>query len=488
MRFNLLAVSMTLTSTLIFSGCSQDKTETPKKSEEQQPANRSKNFTGSATVKVVNQFGEPVQAKILIGSSEGAPFKGNFISTDASGSAKVPADWTTPQHVTVDADGYIRQTILNQDPSDLTIKLNPSYLASRAEIKGQVTGLPVVNGDKFIDFALVMPGMSRSDLLNFDLNSVISPYSDTLTAAGSSYPMPSNVSLPTQTENYIINVTLTKPVYRMIAPTLGPKRMFAARGKFPFKDVVKELRAGKPFYELINYFSLQGGGIRDITLLGPQTALDLPGNEIEFKSTLKVQAPTAATDEVLLVLAASDIASSLIPTDIKKPAQGETLNLSSMTDKPAYVVSVIKRQAEFMQPVPGADRLSAAMSAYTENIKPVLLPLVEDPTITNTNGLEITLPAAPVKTGINPLAVSAMISDLVDVPNGTATITNVNRRWEVIGLGWNQKIQLPNWPLSNMTTKKRVEINFIGSSTTASTQLDTLVQDATHVTHASKDF
>ena len=488
MRFKLMSASVVLASTLLFWGCSQDKTESVNTGLKE-VSNKRIFINGQAQVKVVNQYGEPVQAKILIGTSDGVPFKGNFIVTTAAGVAMIPKEWTTPQHVTVDANGYIRQTLLNQDPSNLTIKLNQTYLATRAEVKGEVTSLPVVNGDKLIDFALVMPGMSRGDLLNFDLNSVISPYSDTLTAVGQSNPIPSNVSLPTQKESYFIGVTLTKPQYRMYTPSYGPKRVYAARGRFVFKDVVKELQNGTPFYELINYFSILGGGIRDITLTGPSTTLDLPGTELEFKSTLKVQSPVAATDEVLLVLAASDVASSLIPTDIKKPEQGATLSLSSLADKPAYVISVIKRKAEFMAATPGADRLTAALTAYTDNIKPVLLPLVENPTITTTNGIEITLPAAPVKEGINPLAVSAMISDLVEVQNGADKITNVNRRWEVLGAGWNAKIQLPNWPLDNMATKKRVEINFIGSTTNTSTPLDeSLIQAATHVTHASKDF
>ncbi|MBC7466185.1 MAG: hypothetical protein H7256_09340 [Bdellovibrio sp.] len=487
MRFKLVSASVVLASTLLFWGCSQDKSETPKT--DSQILNERMRITGQAQIKVVNQYGEPLAAKILVGSSEGVPFAGNFIQTSSDGVAIIPKQWTSAQHVTIEANGYIRQTLLNQDPANLTIKLNPTYLATRAEVKGEVTSLPVVNGDKLIDFALVMPGMSRGDLLNFDLNSVISPYSDTLTAVGQSNPIPSNVSLPTQKESYFIGVTLSKPQYRMYTPTYGPKRVYAARGRFVFKDVVKELQNGTPFYELINYFSILGGGIRDITLTGPSTALDIPGTELEFKSTLKVQAPVAAADEVLLVLAASDVASSLIPTDIKKPEQGATLNLSSLSNKPAYIISVKKRKAEFMATTPGADRLTAAISVYVDNIKPTLLPLVESPTITTANGIEITLPAAPVTAGINPLAISAAISDLVDVQNGTDKITNVNRRWEILGAGWNAKIQLPNWPLENMASKKRVEINFIGSTTNTSTPLDdSLIQAATHVTHASKDF
>lgn len=474
-------------------GCSNDKSESPKSDMARfvwvasQEAN--------ASIKVLNQFGEPLaQAQILVGSAENNPFKGNFLTTDKNGVVKVPTAWVSEEHVTVEAAGFIRQTLLSQKPGDITLKLNPSYLPQRPEVKGQVSGLPVSNGDKLVDFALVIPGMTRSDLLNFDLNAVISPFSDTITIIGQQAKIPGNVSLPTQKESYIFPITLSKPIYRLTSPTLGAKRFFAVRGQFPFKKTIDEMQAGKPFYDLVNNFSIQGGGMRDVTLVSPTTTLDIPGNELVFNSKIKTQPAAVAADEVLMIVAVSEVANTLVPTDIKKFAGETSLQMSSLPNKKTFIVNVIKRQAEFdpaAANTSGSDRISAGISVHNETLKPLLLPLVESPTLKTSAGLDISLPAVPNTNGINGIAVSAAVSDLVDIPNGAETIVNVNRRWEILGLGWQtQSIQLPNWPLPGaVSARRRVEINYIGSTTHQSVDLDdNLIEAATHVTHASTDF
>ncbi len=483
---------MTTAFVILAFGCSNNKTETAK-SEIARFLWSEKN-QAEANIKILNQFGEPIaQAQILIGQTNGNPFKGNFLTTDKSGSASVPANWTTQEHVTVDAAGYIRHTLLNQNPGDIIIKLNPLYIANRPEIKGKVSGLPVSNGDKLIDFALVIPAMTRGDLLNFDLNTVISPYSDTISVIGQEAKIPGNVSLPTQKESYIFPITLSKPIYRLTSTNLGSKRFFAVRGQFPFKKVIDELQAGKQFYDLVNYFSIQGGGMRDITLSNPITTLDIPANELAFAAKIKTQPATAANDEVLMVVAVSEVANTLVPTDIKKYTGENTLSMSTLANSKAYIVNVVKRQADFDSAATntsGSDRVSAGLSPHNETIKPLLLPLIESPSITTVAGFNINLPAKPILSGINAVATSAAISDLVKIQNGAETITNVNRRWEIIGLGWEQNIQLPNWPLNGETSaQRRLEINFIGSTSHQNVKLDdSLIESATHVTHASTDF
>lgn len=486
----LFFASTLLTFSMGFSGCSKDKTEKPKSDNVIRVQWEKVSPNEVAQIKVINQFGESIaQAQILIGQTQGNPFRGNFIETDKNGVALIPKEWTKPAHVTVDAAGYIRQTLLNQSPGNMILRMNPTYLAQRAELRGQVTGLPVVNGDKLIDFGLVMPSLSRGDILNFDLDQVISPYTDVLTVVGQKAPLPSNVSLPSQKESYIIGVNVSKPVYRLLVPTLGPKTFYAARGRFPFKTVVDKLRGGTPFYELLNDFTLMGGGLRETQIVGALTTLDIPGTELDFKNTVQVQTATTNPDEVLLMLAASQMAGSLVPTDVKKAASNQTISLTSMADKPVYVVSVIKRQAEFMSRDSGSDRLSAAITAYKMGEKQKLLPLVANPTISVSDFYTIGLPQPPIKEGIRGIAISASISDLIETANGDAKIISANRRWEILGLGWTDQIQLPNWPLTNMSARKKVEINYIGTTSNQPVKLDdSIIDAATHVSHASTQF
>lgn len=471
-------------------GCSKDKTEKLQTEIVDRVRWSEADPDSAAQIKVINQFGEPVaNAQILIGQSQGAPFKGNFLQTNAAGIVTIPREWETPAHVTVDAAGYVRQTLLNQKPGNMTLKLNSAYVSPRAELRGQVTQLPVQNGDKLIDFGLVMPALTRADILNFDLDQVISPYTDTLSVAGQSAPLPSNVSLPTQKESYIFNLTISKPVYRLMVPTLGQKTFYAARGRFPFKTVVDKLRDGAPFYELLNDFSILGGGLRETQVVGGQTTLDIPGTELQYNTTIQVQSASAQSDEVLMMLAASDVAGTLIPTDVKKFAPNQNVTLTSMAGKPAYVVNVIKKQSEFLARASGSDRLSASLTPYKASEKQTLLPLVANPSIQTADGFVIQLPAAPVAAGVNGIAVSATISDLYETPNGNTKIVSATRRWEVLGLGWNTQIQLPAWPLGNMTPTKKVEINFIGSTSSKPVDLDdSIIQAATHVSHSSTEF
>ncbi len=491
MKLTTIAFIALLGSVLLFTGCDKDKKDDKSSSASEVVRFKwsQKNTEAQAQITVINQYGEAVAgAQVLIGDSQGSPFRDNFVTSDGSGVARIPVEWVSPASVTVDAKGYIRQTLMNQFPGNITLRLNSAYLAQRAEVKGLVTGLPVVDGDKLIDFALVMPALTKADLLNFDLGQVISPYTDTFSAAGQTGDVPSNVSIPKQKESYFIGVTLDKPIYRLKVATLGPKKFVAARGRFVFKTVVSELRAGKPFQDLINHFSILGGSLRDATVTGPLTNLDIPGTEMSFSSVIQVNSPAMPADELLMVLATSDVAGVMVPTDVKRVVAGKATALQTLPAKTGYVISVAKKQADFNSTAPGTDRMSASFLPVANSAQK-LLPIAGNPSITNSGGYVINLPAAPAAEGVNALAVSASLSDLVEVKDGAKTVITTVRKWDILGSGWSQQLTLPKWPLETTPNRKRVEVNFIGSSTSKSTNIDdSLIENATHVSHASADF
>ena len=488
----LLLTPALLATLILFSGCDKNKDD---KTGDSKISNATFSWSAqtseNAEIKVFNQSGEPIEgAQVLIGDSQGTPFRGNFVSTDPSGSAVVPTEWTAPASVTVDAKGYIRQTLLNQLPGNISIHLNKSYQAQYAEIRGSVTGLPVVDGDKLIDFALVMPLLKKSELLSLDLSQIISPFNDTISAAGQKMGVPSNISLPHQKESYFIGITLDKPIYRLKTPTLGNKKLVATRGRFVFKTVVDEIRSGKAFYDVINDFSILGGGVADVSVVNPLNNVDIPGTALSFTSQVQVNPVVAAADELSLVLATSDMDGYMVPTDVKRTTPGKPTTLQTMPNQQTYIINALKKQSEFMSTAPGSDRMSASALPYAANMQNKLLPLIGNPSIVNRDNYTITLPAAPTTAGINPVATSAVISDLVESKEGDTVVLSPVRKWEVIGFGWNAQINLPKWPLADAAApapaaRKRVEVNYIGSSTSnAAGTLDF----ATHVTHASTDF
>jgi hypothetical protein len=477
----------------IVAGCNNDKKDGEPKSSLATGAHfdwSAKSEEALAQVRIINQYDEPLSgAQVLIGTAQGSPFANNFVSTDKNGIAQIPKEWTSSTTITADASGYIRQSVLNQKPGNITIRLNPAYLAQRAEVKGNVTGLPVTDGDGLIDFALMMPALTKGALLNFDMNDMISPYTDTLSAAGQKSDIPSNLSLPKQRENYsIIGVTLDKPLFRLKVPTLGNKKFVSVRGRFVFKTVVSKLRNGTPFFDLINDFSILGGGLRSATITG-DTSLDVPGTEMTFSGNMKVQPPAVQSDETLMMIAASDVSGSMVPTDIKKAIPGQATTLQTLPNTAGYVVSVVKKQADLTSTAPGSDRMSASLLPYASRGQ-ALLPIMGNPSISTSGNYVITLADLPTVSGINPLAVSASISDLVEAKDGAKTIITTTKKWEILSPGWSNKISLPTWPLDNSNVRKRVEVNYIGSTTSRSTDLNNtaLIDNATHVTHASADF
>jgi len=485
-----------LLSVFIIFGCSEDKTNlinitaASLKMSSWRPLATTNSV---ATLQVLNSLGQPIEnSQVLIGSALGIPFENNLFVTNKNGMIENLTAWTTQEHITADAAGFVRQTLLSQNPGYIVIKLNTASLVNQSTITGQVTRLPVVNGDKNIDFGLVMAAMTRSDILNFDLDSVISPITDTMKVATSTVPVPTNVSLPKQQERYYFNLTVEKPQYRFFSPSIGHRQLFAAAGRFPFGTVVDELRSGKPFYDVINYFDLRGGGLRDVVMTGPVTTMDIPGDELAFTKPISIASPTLNAGEIFIALSASEISGFLIPTGIKKMAANTTAGLNALTNAPTLTINVIKKQSEFMAQTPGADRLSAALLPYSQNVKPTMLPLIGNPSVLNSNGYIVTLPALSNVTGVYPLAVSALISDIQKSGPADKPVLTLIRKWEILGTQWPAKIELPNWPLQinlQTTTQKHFEINYIGGLKNETVNLgDELINSATHVTHSSTDF
>ena len=162
MNFRKLGLLTAIFTSLILTGCSKDKGDKGDTSEvvttQIAPFSWQPLKAPNAQIKIINRFGEAVVgAQILIGDAQGSPFRDNFLTTDRNGQVTVPSTWTTAAAITVSAQGYIRQSILNQNPGNMTIRVNTAYLASYPEVKGNVTDIPVVNKDKLADFALAMP-------------------------------------------------------------------------------------------------------------------------------------------------------------------------------------------------------------------------------------------------------------------------------------------------------------------------------------------
>lgn len=476
----------------LLSGCNKDDKPKPTKasasgSQESAPGNLFDAPLEANTLKFVTPEGVALAgAQVLIGTAQGAPFEGNFLVTDEKGEVSIPAGWTNPEMVTVDAGGYLRATYMGLSPESRTFVLTKKFAAA-SELRGNTSGHPIKNKDNVVDFSLVMAGMTRQDLLNFQIQKVISPVSDTIKAVGQEISVPANVSLPNQTEKkFLFDVNLNKPQYRLFFPDKGVKRVFVARGRFPFDSVVDGFMDKKQIFELINFFTITGGSIRDVNLVENLTKLDIPAMDLTFTEKKTYKAPALKADQILVALAASDNGGYLIPTDVKRLSSGQSVNLAIWSEHPQYIAQILKNKAEFEFNKPGVDRLSAILSTFDSDVKSVFLPLIANPAVKSKS-----LYAVPAvdSAELTKLTTYAVISDVKVSTKDGVQVKEPVQVWEVYAPAWVTEISLPKWDWNKTAPLTRFEVSIVGTVSKDTVPLGPqMMEKATHVTRSSVDF
>lgn len=473
-----------MTCALSLTGCSENMDRSPLTQHQNSISWLWNTETQVITVTTMDE--RPLEnAKILIGNSVNEPFAGNLLQTNAQGTVVIPAAWTSSAPITVEADGYIRVTYMDQVPGSFNFKLKKKSQSQQFEVKGQAKNLPIVDKDGFVDFGLVMPAFTKADLLAFNINTVISSQTDNISVMGFKVPLPSNISLPRQSEKYsLLTITMDKPNYRIYFGNQGVQRVYAAKGKFPFKSTVEQIREGKEFYELINSFSITGGVIRDIESKSASNILDLPMNELSFTDKTQVKAPVIGSDEIFVSMGIAQQSGYMIPTDIKRQTSNSVQSLNILAGTKPYILGAVMKAQDLSN---GIDRMSAALLTATGIVTPQLLPLIASPTI---QGNALVLPSVSTIPDINPLGVYSVLSLEESVLQGGNRAEVLNPQWEIYASQWPQQLELPQFPSNQpLAGKKRWEVNFIGSQTASQTAFGpAMIEAATHVTHSSVSF
>jgi hypothetical protein len=472
-----------LGASLALVGCNKDDKPEPKKGDGFRIFNEKPNLP---TLHFINQAGEPLSgAQVLIGATQNI-FAGSSGAADENGDYLVPADWTTPQMMTVDAPGYIRATYLSMTPDTHVIVLRKKPL-QQVELNGVTSDEPIKNKDGYIDFALVMGAMTRKDLLNFELQKVISPLHDKISVKGEDINVPANVSIPRQTENYLFfSITLDKPKYRLFYPDYGVQRVFAARGRFPFKSVVDGFRSNQEVFDMINMFSITGGSIRDVNLTSQTSSMDIPVMDLTFTDKRAYKAPKVASSQIVIALPASDSNGYLIPTDVKRLDSAQSANLNVWLQNPTYLAQVVKNKSEFESGKPGVDRLSAILLPFDDQMTSDYLPLIDFPTAKGHNDFII----PQVTSSLNKLTTYAVLSDVrIDTADDGTQTRTPTPVWEVYAPGWVSEIKLPEWAWTKSYPTTRFEVSLVGTASSDTIPLGPeMMEKATHVTRSSVDY
>lgn len=443
-------------------------------------------------IRVTDIFGYPVPgARILIGDGLNTPFEGNYFLTNANGEAEIPDLWTMNATITADAAGYIRVSYLSQSPGPMNLIMQPDLNVRRAELAGNTQGFKIVNGDKLIDFGLTLKAMTYEDLLSFDLNMVLSPYKDVISAGGFDIYLPSNVSLPPQKESYgIFPISLSKNQYRLFfSPTEATQKIMTANGRFVFKKVVDGYREGRPVYELLDHFALTGGTFNDVIINSSKKNMDVQVESFIFTEKRNIQAQRYSNEEVLFSLGIHKQGGYLVPTDVKRTPSASVQALNIYTADRAYYLGVLKKAKEMDPKTPGDERTSAVFLPFEERLQAQFLPFINAPIPAGSGRLNLPQPSNSI--GVNELGMYSVLSQgrKVKLSSGEEVIV-YDKNWEVYGEGWSKHITLPQWPLQKTNfTGKKWEITFIGSKKTKVFNYGpTILEAATHVTHSAVAF
>ncbi len=443
----------------------------------------------SFKIKVIDQFSMPVaQALVLIGTEQDVPFTNNLLTADAAGEITLPDAWTTPQAVTTDAPGYIRQTLLNQSPTDLVIRLNPQHLNPQIFVSGQITDLPVVNKDKLVDFAVVVTTFTQNDFVHLNQQDFISPYADNLSLLGKTAPVFSKVSVPEQKESYLLPLTLTKATYTKFLSSTGSKKLISMSGRFPFKQVADDLKDGKSFFDVINYFEILSLGNLNVTLNKSMTNANFSGVTLKLDDTTTVRAPAISNEEQVLILPMNAVSNYFLPSGIKKLNSFEAAKFNTLDNTSVSILSMVKKSPEFSLRNEQT-RLSASFVKPNDATAALYLPLINDPLTQSMYPIAVTTDSLTAPNGLYATGTMAVLSEISESVYNEEAVKISTPKWEVYAADWEHNIQLPKWPMDITLPKAVVKTfettYFAQGQAPLNSDVKSMLDGATHLTKSS---
>lgn len=502
--------------------CAQQQNPTFVNDQDLQSARGNIQLMTTQSLTVIDEAGQPIQgANVLLGYDSGNPFPGNQLATDASGVVSVPADWKAALPLTVTASGYVSSTIPLADPGNRTVTLSKQEPPNDVEVKGTPDGYGRLVTDGKVDFALVIPAITRSQLLAFDLATVLSPQNDIITILGNDVNLPSNIAFPQQWENYIFSVEFNKPEYRLYVRKPGQYQLSAIHGQFPLQRVVQEIRSGKSIFDLINHFTFIQNGRKDVNLTGNMTGVDFAVNQNPFNGQpVSVQAPTLKNGQVMVGFSVVDENGVLRPTDMKRFQSGQTMQMKSDNSPAKMVLSLLLPDSNAMaaaapglnfleplvnlemaplrNPADPADRKPqdwTVMSFALNNasggpVTPQFLPLVDRPKL---NGQVLSMQTPSMPNGLSEAATYLVLSEVEVTVHDKKRSERKTRLWEIWTPNWLTQFELPKIPLARKADRVyRWEVMYMAKPSNlvgapgGNTKLD--LNTVTHVTRSAMDF
>ncbi len=483
----------------------------------------------SASMRVTDNMGTPIAGAqvFMIDSLNNKPVSPTPILTDANGNFSLPKNVGTQFSVSIEADGFIKSSFLNISTDMSQLQLNLEDPRQMIEIQGETTGFGNLPKDGNVDFGLVYPALTRRDLINFDAATLISPEFDTIKVSIQTIDMPSNLTLPTQKETYILPVTLKKPNYRMFVKHPGSYKMIATHGQFPLRKVISDLQGGKSLFEVINHFDFKQAGLIDLDVNGPMTGKDINVAGQAFDATTTMTAPTLQGRQRMISAVAYSNNGHYYATDLKniESEQSKELKYPSSRANETLIVSALTVESETESKESGGgtmDLFAAPLDVLASALDRVfnafsLLP--DDPIArpANTEGLEVSLAVntlgastpsflglvsapevrsdriilqQPMNTvGVEPIATYLTLSEIEKVQHGKYETEKRYRLWEIVQPNWTTEISLhKNNIVLDPNKNYRWEVLFLGTTNKIEASSSYFLDNVTHVSRNSRNL
>lgn len=439
---------------------------------------------------VTDATGNPVpDATVLIGMRENVPFPGNVLKSGPNGVVKLPAAWTDAQPVTIEASGFVRTTWMAQStatsPSGFVMSLRKKVTPQRLEFTGKTTGYANLAKDGFADVGVIFPALRRDQLASLQVTDLISPEIDKMTIMGQTIQIPSNISIPKQDEKYFFTITLEKPTFRTYLKEMRTWKMVATHARFPFGDVVDDLRAGKSFFDVLNYFVFESATVDDVAIATPSTSKDMAVNTTKFDSQVDVAAPKFNSKYTMLAVSVAENGGMLYPTDVKKLLAGETRRLVAPKGVAGFVVGALR---DTNAPTSGAeaDALSAVIAPNNTTTRFEFLDL---PGVPKAKGSALVLdpPKASVAS-VTPAATYATLNKVDKLTAGKTQLESKSPVWDVYSNGWAPSMDLPDFG-AKLTGTHRWEVLFGGAPNGTTVELGpNLIEGLSHISKSATDL
>ena len=334
---------------------------------------------------------------------------------------------------------------------------------TRTVLSGITSGYENLSVDGWIDFSVILPGFFRRQIFDFDPTAIVSPLKDRITVLGQEAKVPSNISLPKQTENYVFPVTINKLNFRLLYREENQPPLIATAGRFPFQQVVDRLRNNAEFADIIYLFQMKSMGHADV--LSPTQNFNININEQKFDKLWTLPPTDVSSDSQHIAIALAQHQDGYYLTDVKMVTSKQPTKLTTLTNSPARLAMHLLRSKESSE-IKGSKgfwQLSMALQAESQTTTPNFLGLLEKPQV---QGQQVFLnpPTRPASVNAMGMAVHFWLVQSETV--GSETFENTTLWWQFYSDEWLNSLMIPSQVFVGLPvgSKLRLEVTYLAGS------------------------